>query len=93
MNIDGYMIEAAWDGETLRVHGKNRPARIALAGEDHDRDVVLPREQIASVDLKDASMLGNGNLRVHTVGGKTYQLHFRRKQADGFRQLADALKR
>jgi hypothetical protein len=89
--IEGYMIEADFDGQTLRVHGKNKPARIALAGEEHERDVVLTREQIERVDLKDASMMVNGNLRVHTNAGKTYQLQFRRKRADDFRKLAAAL--
>jgi hypothetical protein len=91
MKIEGYMTEVDFDGQTLRVHGKNKPARIALAGEDHDQDVVLTREQIQRVELKDASRMVNGNLRVHTTGGKTYQLHFRRKQAEGFRALAEAL--
>lgn len=93
MNIQGYMIDVDYDGTVLRVHGKNKPARIALAGEAHgDGDVVVPRERIAAVDLKDASMMTNGNLRVTTVDGQKYQLHFRRKQAEGFRALADQLR-
>ncbi len=85
------MTEVAWDGQTLRVHGKNKPARVALSGEDHGADVVVTREEIASVDLKDAGMMSNGNLRVRTTSGKTYQLHFRKKQADGFHALAAEL--
>lgn len=88
---EGYMIEADFDGTTLRVRGKNKAARVALAGENHDQDVVLSREQIASAEIKDAGMMTNGNLRVRSVDGKTYQLHFRKKQADGMKQLAAAL--
>lgn len=90
--IQGYMIDVDWDGETLRVHGKNKAARVALAGADHDSDVVVPRAAIADVTLKDASMMGNGNLRVTTADGTKYQLHFRRKQAEDFRALAAALR-
>ena len=93
MRTDGYMIEAEYDGATLRVRGKNKPARIALAGQDHEGDVVIPADQIAEVTLKDASVMVNGNLRVSTVAGKTYQLHFRKKQAKDFRALADQLRR
>lgn len=93
MTIQGYMIDVDYDGTVLRVHGKNKPARVALAGEAHgDGDVVVPRERIASVDLKDASMMVNGNLRITTVDGRKYQLHFRKKQAEGFRALADQLR-
>lgn len=91
MTISGYMIEVDFDGQTLRVRGKNKASRVALAGEDHDSDVVLSREQIERVELKPASMLVNGNLRV-TGAGKTYKLHFRKKQSTDFEQLAQALK-
>lgn len=90
--IQGYGIDVDYDGQTLRVHGRNKAARIALAGIDHDEgDVVVPLEQVAAVDFKDASMLVNGNLKVTTTAGATYQLHFRRKQADEFRELAGRL--
>lgn len=83
------MIDATFDGATLTVHAKNKAARVALLGENHvDGDLVLRREQIAGVRLKEASMLVNGNLRVDTVDGKTFQLHFRKKQAEGFSKLA-----
>jgi len=92
MTIQGYMIDVDFDGQVLRVHGKNKAARIALAGEDHGHDVAVPKAAIADVTLKDASMLTNGNLKVTTTDGKRYQLHFRRKQAGDFRSLADALR-
>lgn len=87
----GYMVEADFDGSTLRMRGSNKAARVALAGEDHEHDVVLTREQVASADLKDAGMMTNGNLRIRSADGKTYQLHFRKKQADGMKALAAAL--
>jgi hypothetical protein len=85
------MIEVQYDGETLRVHGKNKAARVALAGEDHATDVIVPRVAIAQVKFKDANPLVNGNLIVTTNEGRRYQLHFRRKQRDDFRELAKAL--
>jgi hypothetical protein len=90
--IQGYMIDVDYDGATLRVRGKNKPARVALAGEDHDQEVVIPRERIADVSLKDAGRMTNGNLKVSTTDGRRYQLHFVRKHAEDFRQLADALR-
>ena len=54
-------------------------------------DVVIPRSAIADVMFKGASMMVNGNLIVTTVDGHKYQLHFRRKQQAGFRELAQQL--
>jgi hypothetical protein len=55
-------------------------------------DLVLRREDIAGVELKDASMLVNGKLTIITTDGNRHMLHFRRKQRDGFHALADALR-
>lgn len=85
------MTDVQWDGATLRVHGKNKAARIALAGEDHDQDVEVARDEIASVGFRNASMLVNGRVDVRTLDGKRYQLHFRRKNRDAFAQLAQDL--
>lgn len=89
--IQGYMIDVDFDGTTLRVHGRNKAARVALNGEDHEQDVVLDRGSIERVELKSASALVNGNLRV-TAGGRTYQMHFRKKQAADFEALAGQLR-
>lgn len=86
--MDGYMTDVQWDGATLRVHGKNKAARVALAGEDHGSDVVVTRDQIADVGYRKAGAMVNGRVDVRTVDGKRYQLHFRKKQAAGFEQLA-----
>jgi hypothetical protein len=89
--VDGYMIDVQWDGQTLRVKGKNKAARIALAGENHEQDIVVSRDEIASVKFRDANTLANGNLDVRTEAGQRYQLHFRKKQRDDFRALAQEL--
>lgn len=90
--MDGYMIDVECDEEILRVRGKNKAARVALAGEAHSEgDVVIPRSTIATVTFKGASMLVNGNLIVTTTDGKKCQMHFRKKQQADFRSLAQEL--
>lgn len=91
LRVEGYMIEASWDGETLRVVGRNKAARMALSGENHGEDVVVTRGHIASVAFKPASALVNGKITVTTIGGQSYQLHFRKKQQAGMDELAVAL--
>jgi len=90
--MDGYMIDVQCDDEILRIRGKNKAARIALAGEAHgDGDVVIARSTIADVMFKGASMLVNGNLIVTTIEGRKYQMHFRKKQQADFKDLAEQL--
>jgi len=55
-------------------------------------DLVLRREEMAEVELKDASMLVNGRLTIITTDGNRHILHFRRKQRDDFHALAEALR-
>lgn len=87
--ISGYMVEADWDGATLRVRGTNKAAHVALRGQDHtDGDVVLTREQVAGATYKGANALVNGNLTVTATDGRRYVLHFRRKQTPQFEALA-----
>lgn len=67
---------------------------MALLGEDHaDGQVVIPRERIGSVVLKEPRVFGlvNGNPIVTTVEGRRFQLHYRRKSAEEFRALAESL--
>lgn len=88
----GYMVEVEWDGHTLTARGTNKASRVALRGQDHAAgDLVLTREQMEQVTFKPANPLVNGTVVIHARDGKKYQLHFRRKQADGFRELATAL--
>jgi hypothetical protein len=89
--FDGYMIRVRWDGQTLRVHGVNKMARVALNGSDHGDDVVLARDEIEQAQLRDATMLVNGSLTVRTVAGRKHILHFRRKHQADFARLAESL--
>lgn len=88
---DGYMVEADWDGQTLRVHPKSKVGAVALMGQQ-DGDLVLPRAAIADVQWKDAGRMGNGKIMITTALGARHQLHFRRHQQEGMRALYDALK-
>jgi hypothetical protein len=84
-SMDGYMIDVQADAELIRVHGKTKAARIALAGQDHETDVVIPRADIETVTFKGANPVVNGNLIITTIAGRKFQLHFRRKQQADFR--------
>ncbi len=85
------MCEVDFDGTTLTARGTNKASHFALVGHGHEGDLVLDRADIAGVDLKKAGLLTNGNLRVTTRAGVTHQLHFLRKHADDFADLAKRL--
>lgn len=88
MNVNGYGVEAEWDGRQLVARGTNKATRVALRGAEHDQgDLVVPAAELASVELREAGKLTNGRLTVHTTGGASYRLNFLRKHAEGFRQL------
>lgn len=89
--MDGYMTEVNFDGATLTVRGKTKAARVALNGIDHEQDVRVATSEITKLKWRDANRLINGQLDVTTTEGKRYQLHFRRKQRDDFRALAQQL--
>jgi hypothetical protein len=92
MDLRGYMLNITWDGHTLTAEGTTKASQVALRGADHAAGpLVLERDQITGVDVKPANALVNGKLTLHTVDGGRYQLHYRRKQADGFTQLANEL--
>jgi len=92
MHARGYMLEVEYDGHTLTATGTTKASQVALRGQQrNDGPLVLRREDITQVDVKPASMLTNGHLALHTTGGDRYVLHFRRKQADDFTELAAAL--
>lgn len=93
MTIHGYMIDVDWNDPTLTVTAKTGAARVALLGPGHKNDgpLVITRDQMATVTFKDANPLINGNLVITAADGAKYQLHFRRKQRDDFRKLADVL--
>lgn len=87
------MVQVDWDGRVLTCEGTSKMSRVALAGQDHaGGPVVILAADIAGVELKDANMVKNGTLTVHTTQGRKYQLHYRRKQTPGFQALAEALR-
>lgn len=88
MEFDGYMTRVQWDGQVLRAQGKSMPARKALGG---DGTIVVPRQQIADVQFRDAGLLQNGRVTIRTVDGQKHILHFRKKQAAPFRDLVQQL--
>lgn len=92
MELQGYMLKVQWDGQTLRARGTTKASRMALMGREHDDgDLVLTREQITEARYKKAGLMTNGRLVLRDWSGRKYQLHFRRKQRDGFDALAREL--
>lgn len=91
MSIEGYGINVDYDGQTMRIHPRNAVFATALAGKGHHGDVVLIRGEMADVKFRDANPVVNGELTIRTDSGQKFQLHFRRKQRDGFRVLAEQL--
>lgn len=92
MNVRGYMIDVTLTDEALTVEGTNKPAQVALRGERHSEGpLVIPRNEIASVEHKKANALVNGSVTVKTTAGERYVLHFRKKSNDDFTALAAAL--
>ena len=87
----GYMLQATLEGDVLTLHGTNRASRVALAGQDHGTDPVVPLAEVAHTDWKPASRLTNGRLILFTRAGQSYTLHFRRKQQADMERLAAAL--
>lgn len=79
----GYMAHADWDGTTLTIVGHNRAARMAIAGESWEQDVVLTRDQIATVThSKPNAVVGsmvNGRVTITTTAGLKHVVHFRKK--------------
>lgn len=92
MQIDGYGIEAEWDGETLRARGKSKQRHKLLAGERaQEGDVIVRRDEIVRAYLKEPSVLVSGKVGVRTTDGRTYDLRFVKKQTEDFRALAREL--
>lgn len=92
MRAEGYMVYADLDGQALTIDGTNKAGKVALFGAGrNDGPVTIPRAQIARVDFKKANALTNGALTIHTQSGQKYALHFRKKSADEFASLAEAL--
>jgi hypothetical protein len=72
-----------------------RPPRETLKpwlSEALSDDLVLPKDQIAAVELKDATLLTNGRMTITTTTGNRHRMHFLRKQRKDFQALATALR-
>lgn len=91
LTVDGYGVRAQWDGAVLQVHGTSKASRMALAGKDHEQDVVVPVGAVAAVQFKRAGLMTNGAVTVHTSDGRRYVLHFLKRHQDGMQALARAL--
>lgn len=92
MEFSGYQIKIRWDGQTLRVRGLSKMARMALLGKEHgDGDLWLQRDQIAEASYKAPGLFTNGRVTIRDAGGRRYVLHFRRKQRAHFERLASEL--
>jgi len=88
-----FLFDIQDDQRTLRLQGKNKAARAALAGEAHiDGAVVIPRSSIVGVRFKAASMLASGRLVVTTMNGHKYRIHFHKKQQGDLARLAEDLR-
>lgn len=88
------MCQVEYDGRQVVARGTNKASQVALRGQQHaEGDLVVPVGQVASVELREATRLVNGRVTVRTREGAKYLLHFRRKHAEGFRQLAEQLRR
>src|SRR5262245_30535839 len=53
--------------------------------------LVIPRSDIAGVELKEATVLRNGSVTIQRTEGPPIPVHFRRKQADAMRELVAEL--
>ena len=91
----GYMVHVDFDGTTLNIVGHNKMSKIALAGQSWDQPLILERNQVADVKVKQPNafmfMLVNGRIDLFTTDGRRIQLHFRRKQRTDLQGLAAAL--
>ena len=101
LRADGYGVEGVLDDEGLTLAAKGRGSAVALLGADLVeqkrttgttlRFVHIPRDEIADVTWRAATLLTNGQVTVHTTAGKEYKAHFRRKQQGAWRAVYDAL--
>lgn len=98
MKVSGYLCEAELlDDGTLVMRGTNKAATVALLGAEYGMEgvteAVVPRGEVAGVENvpPKAGGMVNGHLDVLTREGRSYRLHYRRKDRREFAALADAL--
>lgn len=89
MKVEGLTVTADWDGTTLRARGRNGPAHRKFARDiAHEGDVLIPRNRVVRAWMRPATRMTNGLLGVRTDDGRTFEIQFRRKQAEGFDRVA-----
>lgn len=87
----GYVVkDAQLESGATSVAEIKAATKEAFAKLERD-GVTIRREDIASIDLKRANPLVNGNLVITTTDGRKYQLHYRRKHQADFDTLHAAL--
>ncbi|QGN33942.1 HIRAN domain-containing protein [Microlunatus sp. Gsoil 973] len=97
--MDGYGCSVEVDIGSVIITAKNAMARTALIGIGPaaasnpyvaGASAIIPLRHLERVDFSPASMLTNGRLTL-TAGGRQFIAHFRRKDRQGFEQLAQFL--
>ena len=51
MKVEGYMVEAEWDGQSLTARGTNAMGRTALLGQDHKASWLPHRVAVDAVPV------------------------------------------
>lgn len=76
--MDGYGCKVDWDGRALTITATNKPAKMALLGEDWEKgSITLTRPEIARVKFKKGiPLVTNGALIVWSTSGKKYAARF-----------------
>ena len=96
-------INVWWDGVALWVHGRHKAAQLTLAGnpgtwmgmaetDDEDTDIVVRRDQIRDLRLRNATALVTGSLTIITTDNRAYVLPFERRHRNHFARLAAQLR-
>lgn len=97
MQVRGYMVEAEWDGQTLVARGTSKAGTVALLGAEYGvggaSEMRLPRDEVASVVNVPPKVGGlvNGEVVVTSTAGRTYRMHYRRRDAQAWAGLVAAL--
>jgi ATP-dependent exoDNAse (exonuclease V) beta subunit len=81
--MNGYGITVEFDGLELRIRSADFAAGASLGSDN----VILPVADIASLSMKRPGLSSKGRIELHTRGGRSYKLHFTRKQRSAFEAL------
>jgi len=90
--VDGYGYQVGYDGRALQIVATSGASRVALLGtEQAQQGVSIPVAAISGASYRPASALTKGRLIVGVTDGRSFAIHFRRKQQKPFREIVDAL--